>query len=72
MLLNLDGGATALFPYLMDQDPEAHPGSGWFTSLDWTPGDLRFQVDRKVKVNGGKGLESRKGVGSVIFGDVRP
>jgi hypothetical protein len=54
MSLNLDGGATVLFPYLMDQDPETHPGSGWVTSLDWTPGDLRYQVDRKV--NGGKGL----------------
>jgi hypothetical protein len=54
MLLNLDGGATVLFPYLMDQDPEAHAGSGWVTSLDWTPADLRFQVDRKV--NDGKGF----------------
>jgi len=48
MLLDLEGGATALFPYKIDQDPEAHSGNGWVTSLDWTPGRIRFQVDRKV------------------------
>lgn len=53
MMLDLEGGATLLLPYLMDQDPEAHPDSlGWVTALDWTPGKLRFQVDRKT--NGGK------------------
>jgi len=48
MLLDLEGGATVLFPYKIDQDPEAHSGNGWVTSLDWTPGRIRFQVDRKV------------------------
>ena len=54
MMLELDGGATVLFPYLMDQDPDKYPDSGWVTSLDWTPGKIRFQVDRKV--NGGKDI----------------
>lgn len=49
MLLDLEGGATVLLPYKIDQDPEAHSGNGWVTSLDWTPGRIRFQVDRKVK-----------------------
>lgn len=54
MMLELDGGATLLMPYLIDQDPSVHPDSGWVTSLDWTPGPIRFQVDRKI--NGGKGI----------------
>lgn len=54
MTLDLEGGATVLFPYLIDQDPDAFSGYGWVTSLDWTPGKMRFQVDRKVK--GGDGL----------------
>jgi len=52
LMLDLEGRATALFPYLMDQDPEAHDGGGWVFTLDWTPGTMRYQVDRKVK--GGK------------------
>jgi hypothetical protein len=48
MLLDLEGGATVLLPYLLDQDPTAHGGEGWVTSLDWTPGEIRYQVDRKV------------------------
>ena len=52
LLLDLEGGATLLLPFLMDQDPTVHPDSGWVTSLDWTPGKFRFQVDRKI--NGGK------------------
>lgn len=54
MLLDLDGGATLLLPYKMDQDPSVYPDSGWVTSLDWTPGKIRFQIDRKV--HGGKGI----------------
>ncbi|KAG7369252.1 hypothetical protein IV203_031995 [Nitzschia inconspicua] len=54
LLLDLEGRATVLLPYLMDQDPEAHPDSGWVISLDWAPGRQRYQVDRKT--NGGKGL----------------
>jgi len=54
MMLDLDGGATLLFPYKMDQHPEAFEGNGWVTSLDWTPGRIRYQVDRKVE--GGKKL----------------
>ena len=54
--LDLDGHATALFPYMMDQmsvnnDDDA---LGWVMSLDWTPGSMRYQVDRKV--TGGKKL----------------
>jgi hypothetical protein len=52
MLLDLEGRATVLFPYQMDQSPEAFDGNGWVSSLDWTPDTMRFQVDRKV--NGGK------------------
>lgn len=54
MMLDLDGGATLLFPYLIDQDPSMHPDMGWVTSLDWAPGPIRFQVDRKV--HGGQGI----------------
>lgn len=54
MLLDLEGRATVLFPYQMDQSPEAFDGNGWVSSLDWTPGTMRFQVDRKV--NGGKDI----------------
>jgi hypothetical protein len=49
MTLDLEGGATAFFPFLMQQDPHAHQGYGWVTSLDWSPGKMRYQVDRKVK-----------------------
>ena len=56
LLLDLEGRATVLLPYLMDQDPDAHGPdcSGWVTSLDWTPGKNRFQADRKT--NSGKDL----------------
>ena len=54
MMMDLEGGATILFPFLVDQDPEAFSGKGWVTSLDWTPGAMRYQVDRKVQ--GGKRL----------------
>jgi len=49
LLLDLEGRATVLLPYLMDQDPEAHDGYGWVTTLDWTPGQQRYQLDRKTK-----------------------
>jgi hypothetical protein len=52
LLLDLEGRATVLLPYLMDQDPNAHPDSGWVISLDWAPGTQRYQVDRKTR--GGK------------------
>jgi hypothetical protein len=52
MLLDLEGQATVLFPYQMDQASGSFDGNGWVSSLDWTPGSMRFQVDRKV--NGGK------------------
>ena len=61
MMLDLEGGATLLFPHKINQDPGAHGGNGWVTSLDWTPGRLRYQVDRKVlgglKVRGLRTLE---------------
>lgn len=49
MLLDLDGHATVLFPHQLDQDPKAFDGNGWVFSLDWTPGAMRYQVDRKVR-----------------------
>eukprot|EP00521_Asterionellopsis_glacialis_P008308 CAMPEP_0195289346 /NCGR_PEP_ID=MMETSP0707-20130614/5664_1 /TAXON_ID=33640 /ORGANISM="Asterionellopsis glacialis, Strain CCMP134" /LENGTH=485 /DNA_ID=CAMNT_0040349339 /DNA_START=338 /DNA_END=1795 /DNA_ORIENTATION=- len=52
MLLDLEGTATVLFPHMMDQDPTSFDGNGWVTTLDWTPGSMRYQVDRKV--GGGK------------------
>jgi hypothetical protein len=54
MLLDLEGGATLLFPFTMDQHPDTFDGNGWVTSLDWSPGTIRYQVDRKVR--GGTGL----------------
>ncbi len=61
MLLDLDGYASVLFPYKIDQDSEAHDGNGWVQSLDWSPGRIRFQADRKVlggkKIRGLKTLE---------------
>jgi len=48
MMLDLEGGATVLFPYIMDQDAAAHDGQGWVTTLDWCAGKMRYQVDRKV------------------------
>jgi hypothetical protein len=56
MLLDLEGGATLLFPYEMEQDPRAFEGNGWVTSLDWTPGNFRYQVDRKIL--GGRALRT--------------
>jgi hypothetical protein len=53
MMLDLEGGATVFFPYLMQQEAEAFNGFGWATSLDWSPGAIRFQVDRKVKAGAG-------------------
>mmetsp|Transcript_21896 Transcript_21896/g.52100 ORF Transcript_21896/g.52100 Transcript_21896/m.52100 type:complete len:448 (+) Transcript_21896:214-1557(+) len=49
LLLDLEGRATVLLPYLMDQDPDVHD-SGWVTTLDWTPSSQRYQVDRKTKL----------------------
>jgi hypothetical protein len=49
MVLDLKGQATVLFPFKLDQSPEAFGGMGWVTSLDWTPDTMRYQVDRKVK-----------------------
>ena len=63
MLLDFEGGATVLLPHKLDQyhftlddggegtattSREDSSLGGWVTSLDWTPGRLRYQVDRKV------------------------
>ncbi len=62
MLLQFEGGVTALLPHRLDQYesmtddvdgstlflPEGESSPGWVTSLDWTPGPIRYQVDRKV------------------------
>lgn len=47
--LDLEGGASVLFPHKIDQDPEVHEGMGWVQTLDWTPGRLRYQADKKIK-----------------------
>lgn len=46
MLLDLEGHATVLFPFLLDQAEKGD--QGWVTSLDWAPGAMRYQLDRKV------------------------
>jgi len=62
MLLQFEGGVTALLPHRLDQYEsftddldgstlfltEGESSPGWVTSLDWTPGPIRYQVDRKV------------------------
>eukprot|EP00584_Thalassiosira_punctigera_P023965 CAMPEP_0172555242 /NCGR_PEP_ID=MMETSP1067-20121228/58315_1 /TAXON_ID=265564 ORGANISM="Thalassiosira punctigera, Strain Tpunct2005C2" /NCGR_SAMPLE_ID=MMETSP1067 /ASSEMBLY_ACC=CAM_ASM_000444 /LENGTH=499 /DNA_ID=CAMNT_0013343757 /DNA_START=10 /DNA_END=1509 /DNA_ORIENTATION=+ len=51
MLLDFEGGATVLLPHRLDQhhkDQADEETFGWVTSLDWTPGSIRYQVDRKV------------------------
>lgn len=58
MMLDLEGGATVLFPYMMNQDTDVYDGFGWVTSLDWTPGKKRYQVDRKVKGDNVLGLRT--------------
>jgi hypothetical protein len=58
MMLDLDGGASVLFPYMMHQDAKLYNGFGWVTSLDWTPGDKRYQVDRKVTAVDVRGLRT--------------
>ena len=61
MVLDLEGYSSVLFPYKIDQGPEAYDGNGWVQSLDWSPGRIRYQADRKVfggtKVRGLKTLE---------------
>ena len=61
MMLDLEGYASVLFPYKINQDPTAFDGNGWVQSLDWSPGRIRFQADRKVlggtKLRGLKTLE---------------
>ncbi|KAL7437300.1 hypothetical protein ACHAXH_007102 [Discostella pseudostelligera] len=61
MLLDFEGGATVLLPHKLDQyhntvddgsetatTREDSSLGGWVTSLDWTPGRIRYQVDRKI------------------------
>jgi len=48
LLVDLEGRATVLLPYCMDQDPDIYSGTGWVTSVDWTPGKNRYQLDRKT------------------------
>lgn len=59
-LLDLEGEATILFPAVMDQTEDgdddndddntgsSSSNNNWVTSLDWTAGPMRYQVDRKV------------------------
>lgn len=58
MMLNLEGYASVLFPYKIHQDPEAFDGNGWVQTLDWSPGRIRYQADRKVR--GGAKLRELK------------
>ena len=48
MFLDLDGGASLLFPHTLKQDDADDSPKGYVTSLDWTPGRIRFQADRKI------------------------
>ena len=68
MMIDLDGGASVLFPHTIDQDPATFDGNGWVTSLDWTPGAIRYQADRKVnsgtKIKGLRSLELSEVLGS--------
>ncbi len=48
MFLDLDGGASILFPHTLKQDDSDDSPKGYVTSLDWTPGRIRFQADRKI------------------------
>lgn len=45
ILLDLPGHATTLIPATLDPSLST---VNWVTSLDWTPGQMRYQVDRKV------------------------
>jgi len=48
MFIDLEGSASALFPFILDQDPLVHGSdAAWVTSLDWSPGRFRYQVDKK-------------------------
>ncbi|GKY98770.1 hypothetical protein MPSEU_000833200 [Mayamaea pseudoterrestris] len=67
MLVDLDGRATVLFPFRMDQDDGAFGGQGWVKTLDWTPGNVRYQVDRKV--TGGSKL---LGLRTLELSSIRP
>jgi len=55
MKLNLPGHATVLIPFRVDHEER---DEGWVTSLDWTPGEMRYQVDRKVHA-GSRKMELR-------------
>ena len=46
MMLDLEGGATILSHTQLIRIPM--PSMEMVTSLDWTPGRIRYQVDRKV------------------------
>ena len=50
MKMNLEGYASVIFPYKIHQDPEAFDGNGWVQTIDWSPGRIRYQADRKVQV----------------------
>jgi hypothetical protein len=60
MSIDVEGGASILFPHLIDQCNKAF-NNGWVLSLDWTPGNIRYQVDRKFqpgeKIKGLRTLE---------------
>lgn len=47
MLLPMEGRASVLVPHTLYQDDTFD--SGWVTTIDWTPGSQRFQVDRKIQ-----------------------
>jgi len=61
MCLDLEGHASALFPYAIDQTNGAFDNGNWCITLDWTPGKMRYQLDRKFfggsKIKGLKTLE---------------
>ena len=57
MQVDLEGYATALFPFVLDQ-ADVVDESSWVVSLDWTPGKMRYQCDRKFL--GGKQIKGLK------------
>eukprot|EP00591_Stephanopyxis_turris_P008778 CAMPEP_0195530926 /NCGR_PEP_ID=MMETSP0794_2-20130614/34052_1 /TAXON_ID=515487 /ORGANISM="Stephanopyxis turris, Strain CCMP 815" /LENGTH=481 /DNA_ID=CAMNT_0040662549 /DNA_START=38 /DNA_END=1483 /DNA_ORIENTATION=+ len=63
MWMDVEGGATIGFPYMITQDPDAFQhdgglGHSWVLSLDWTPGKNRYQADRKFA--GGEKIKGLK------------
>ncbi|GMI48336.1 hypothetical protein TrCOL_g8830 [Triparma columacea] len=64
MQLDLEGYASTLFPFVINQDSKDE--GGWVVSLDWTPGKMRYQADRKFL-----GGENVKGLRTLELSEVK-